>query len=144
MRTTPERISATRQRLEHDANVWLATAGDAVHLVPLSLAWHNGEILVTTPATTATARNASRSPDVRLALDSTVDVVMIDALADVLPLHDTPPAIVEALVNRIGWDPRDDDDPWIVLRCRPRRIQAWNHVGEMTGRTIMRDGVWVV
>ena len=58
-RSTAERVSHTIARLETEANIWLATAtpGGDPHLVPLSLTWIDGTIVVATPSTTRTARN---------------------------------------------------------------------------------------
>jgi len=32
----------------------------------------------------------------------------------------------------------------VYLVLRPVRVQAWREADEMTGRTLMRDGEWLV
>ena len=34
-------------------------------------------------------------------------------------------------------------DPYVFVRLRPIRIQAWREADELAGRTIMRDGEWL-
>jgi len=85
-RTIAERIAETRQRLNNDENVWIATAslGGVPHLVPLSLAWDGEAILVATRTNTPTVRNALASGRVRATLDSAADVVLPDTDAAAL------------------------------------------------------------
>ena len=67
VRTTAERVAVAKAKLAGDADVWVAT-GDSqgvAHLVPLSLCWHEGEIVVAAEARSRTAR--TRLPPPRLA-----------------------------------------------------------------------------
>jgi hypothetical protein len=34
--------------------------------------------------------------------------------------------------------------PYRWFRITPRRIQAWREANELAGRTLMRDGRWLV
>jgi hypothetical protein len=142
MRSTAQRRADALDKLENDEDVWVATAaGDAAHLIPLSLCWLDGYVVVTTPAQSPTARNAAASGQARLALGATRDVVMIDAsVASVVPQPDADPALVDAFRNRTGWAPEAD---YVYLRFQPRRVQVWRNVEELSGRTVMRDGVWL-
>lgn len=145
-RSTAERIEAAIRRLQTDPNVWVATASLAgvPHLVPLSLAWDGKAILVATPTDTPTVRNAIASGFARASLDSADDVVIIDADIHVDDLIDVEPSTLDGYISRVGWDPRENSGAWSLLTLTPRRIQSWNGVSEIGGRTIMRNGTWVV
>lgn len=142
-RTT--RIEDALGRLATDPNVWIATASPEgePHLVPLSLAWIDGDVVVSTPTDTPTVRNVRQTGRARLALDSTADVVMIDTNAIALVLDDATPELVADYARRVGWDPRDESGSWSLLRLTPTRVQSWNSVAEIAGRTIMRNGHWL-
>ena len=145
VRTTAERVADAQSKLSGDADVWVAT-GDSrgvAHIVPLSLCWYEGEIIVATEARSRTARNAVVSAQARLALGSTRDVVSIEAAATVVARADASPALVDAYRARVGWDPGADGGEWVFLRCRPVSVQVWRDVEEMTGRTVMRRGSWI-
>jgi hypothetical protein len=145
VRTTAERIADARTKLAGDADVWVAT-GDSrgrAHLVPLSLCWFDGEIVVATEAGSRTARNAAASGQARLALGSTRDVVSIEATAALTARVDASQTLVEAYSARTGWDPGGDGGQWVFVRCRPVSVQVWRDVEEITGRTVMREGVWL-
>lgn len=144
-RSTVERASAARSRLESESNIWLATASsDGIpHLVPLSLAWIDEQIVVATPSDTPTARNAESHGRVRAALDSADDVVIFDADAVVINFDDAETSLATRYVVRVGWDPRDNPGAWSLLVLTPRRAQAWNSPSEIAGRTIIRDGHWL-
>jgi len=145
MRTTAERIANARGRLAGDADVWVATGDNrgVAHLVPLSLCWHEGEIIVATEARSRTARNAAASGQARLALGSTRDVVSIDATVAVVARGDVDEALAAAYRNRTGWDPGGESGAWVFLRCRPVTVLVWRNVEEIEGRTVMRKGVWL-
>jgi len=144
VRTTAERVAVAQAKLAGDADVWVATGdGQGVaHLVPLSLCWHEDEIVVATEARSRTARNAEASTQARLALGSTRDVVSIEATVTVIAHADASPALVDAYRSRVGWDPADGGE-WVFLRCRPVSVQVWRDVEEMAGRTVMRGGTWI-
>jgi hypothetical protein len=143
VRSASERKADTVARLENDADVWVATASAGrPHLVPLSLAWDGARVIVATPAGSRTARNAAASRELRLALGTSRDVTMIDAVADVMPCGEAPDSIADSYVSRTGWDPRDEDVPHVYLIATPTSMQAWNSLAEIDGRTIMRNGQW--
>lgn len=144
-RSRAERRRETTQRLNAEANVWVSTAGPdgTPHLVPLSLAWDGTRLLVATPTNTPTVRNAAATGRARAALESTSDVVVIDAEAEVVPLSDADADTVATYVQGVGWDPRREGGQWSLVVLTPRRIQAWNGPSEIDGRTIMRDDVWL-
>lgn len=144
-RSRAERRREATQRLEAEANVWVSTAAPdgTPHLVPLSLAWDGARLLVATPTSTPTVRNAAATGRARAALESTGDVVIVDAEAEVVALSDAGADIVATYVQRVGWDPRHEGGEWSLVVLTPRRVQAWSTPAEIDGRTIMRDGVWL-
>ncbi len=144
-RSTEQRIAETLRRLGSDPNVWIATASPAgvPHIVPLSLAWIEERILVTTPSDTPTVRNVAVTGRARAALDSADDVVIIEAAATAARLDGIAADLIDLYVSRVGWDPRLEPGDWSLLTLRPRLIHAWNGVGEIEGRTIMRAGEWL-
>jgi hypothetical protein len=145
MRATEQRKRDAIAKLEGDMDVWVATAAEHqnAHLVPLSLCWHNEEVVVATEARSRTAQNAERSGQARLALGPSRDVVIIDAVASVVDAVDADPLIKKAFRDRTGWDPGGGGGDWVYIRLRPRTVQVWREVDEITGRTVMRDGTWI-
>jgi hypothetical protein len=145
MRSAAQRKSDAIEKLNEDHDVWVATADDGgiAHLVPLSLCWHDGMVVVAVEASSRTARNASASGQARLALGPTRDVVMIDAQASVVARQEAGPAITGAYRERTGWEPGSDGGDWVYVLLRPARIQVWRDVDEIAGRTVMADGTWL-
>lgn len=144
-RSTHERIAHARERLASEANVWIATSSRQgnPHLVPLSLAWIENRIIVTTPIGTPTASNAGTTRRARAALDGADDVVIIDAAVEVTALEQAEDALIERYIAAVEWDPRQEQGAWAVLVLSPQRTQAWNGPAEISGRTIMRAGQWL-
>ena len=144
-RTTSERIENAKHRLESDSDVWLATASSqgVPHLIPLSLGWDGERLVLFTYTNSVTTRNVEETGLARASLDDTLDVVIIDGRADVAPLEEAEPSVVEAFASRSGWDPRIEGEAFSLVALTPTRIQAWNSVEELKGRTIMRQGRWV-
>jgi hypothetical protein len=145
MRSTSQRKSDALEKLNKDQDIWVATADDrgSAHLVPLSLCWHDGVVVVAVEAGSRTARNASASGQARLALGPTRDVVMIDAQASVIARKDAGPAITGSYRERTGWEPGSDGGDWVYVLLKPTRIQVWREVDEIPGRTVMSDGTWL-
>ncbi len=126
-------------------DVWVATASAAgeAHLVPLSLAWVAQRAVIAVPAASVTARHLSGSGRARLAVGPTRDVVMIDArLERVVPVEDDD-ELGSAYAAQADWDPREDTG-YLFHVLRPTRVQAWREANELAGRTLMRDGTWLV
>jgi hypothetical protein len=65
---------------------------------------------------------------------------MIDGTPE--PVHDEPTK--DAFAAKHGWDPRDEPGDYTFFRIVPDRVQAWREVNELPGRTLMRDGDWLV
>ena len=126
-------------------DVWVATASAAgtPHLVPVSLAWVDERVVIAVEATSVTARNLDASGQARLAVGPTRDVVMIDAVLEKAVDVAADDALGEAYVGQADWDPRGSKG-YVFLALRPVRVQAWREANEIAGRTLMRDGAWLV
>jgi Pyridoxamine 5'-phosphate oxidase len=145
-RSRAQRRRDTEHRLEHDVDVWVASAspdGDP-YLVPLSFDWDGERLLLATPADSPTGRNLSVTGTVRLGLGHTRDVSMIDGDVEVLEMHALPPEQGDRFAARTGFDPRALSTPYRWFRISPRQIQAWREENELSGRALMRDGRWLV
>ena len=133
-------------------DTWVATASVAgvPHLVPVSLAWVDERVVIAVEASSVTARNLTTSGAARLAVGPTRDVVMIDAVlehaVDVSAEDvsaDGADGLGTAYVAQADWDPRREVG-YVFLVLRPVRVQAWREANEISGRTLMRDGCWLV
>ena len=141
VRNRARRIEDARSRLEHDADLWLATADAGLPwLIPLSFHWTGEAVLMATIRRSATYCNLSQGGGMRIALGHTRDVVMIDGEVE-LP-QDLPQTDADQTAAAAGLDPRTDPTA-AFLRVVPRRVQAWRNVAELDERTIMRDGQWL-
>ena len=150
-RSAAQRKADTLEQLRRDAaDVWVATASVEEgtpwpHLVPVSLAWLDDERLaIAIQATSRTARDLRAQPVARLAVGPTRDVVVIDALAE--EEHDVataPAELVAQYLRQADWDPTASPG-YVFFVLRPRRVQAWREANEISGRTLMRDGRWLV
>jgi hypothetical protein len=126
-------------------DVWVATASPAgaAHLVPVSLAWIDERAVIAVEGSSVTARNLTASGAARLAIGPTRDVVMIDAtLENAVDVGGDGP-LGAAYVAQADWDPRLSGG-YVFLVLRPVRVQAWREANEIAGRTLMRDGTWLV
>jgi flavin reductase (DIM6/NTAB) family NADH-FMN oxidoreductase RutF len=145
-RSRAVRKADTLAMLETPAiDVWVATASAAgePYLVPVSLAWVDDRVVIAVASTSATARNLTASGEARLAVGATRDVVMIDAVLEkTVDVADDVP-LGAAYVAQADWDPRSSPG-YEFLVLRPVRVQAWREVNEIPGRTLMRDGTWLV
>jgi hypothetical protein len=126
-------------------DVWVATASaeGTPHLVPLSLAWVEERVVVAVEASSVTARNLTASGTARLAVGPTRDVVMLDAVLETAVDVATDDALGTAYAAQADWDPRGAAG-YVFLVLRPVRVQAWREANEIAGRTLMRDGTWLV
>jgi hypothetical protein len=128
-----------------EIDVWVATASatGAPHLVPLSLAWIDQRVVIAVEGTSVTARNLTASGEARLAVGQTRDVTMIDAALERVVEVAADDTLGEAYAAQADWDPRQDTG-YVFLVLRPVRVQAWREANEIAGRTLMRDGTWLV
>ena len=128
-----------------EIDVWVASASGAgeAHLVPVSLAWVDERVVIAVPGSSVTTSNVAASGRARLAVGPTRDVVMIDAELERTVVVDDDQALGEAYATQADWDPRGESG-YVFLVLRPVRLQAWRESNEIKGRTLMRDGAWVV
>ena len=147
-RTAPERKAGVIAKLEAlEADVWVATASPAgvAHLVPLSYAWDGEHIIIATEPKLLTARNIEASGVARLGFGPTRDVVLVDAVLErTVNVAEAPAELADRYANQSDWDPRLEKDPMVFFLLRPVRVQAWREANELAGRTLMRDGTWLV
>jgi hypothetical protein len=127
------------------ADAWVATSGQGPHLVPLSVHWTGARIVVAVEPSSRTARNLDRTRIARLALGGSRDVVMIDTEVTRIDSDgEIDDDVAERYAAQAGWDPRSSRDGFVYVVLRPTRIQAWREVNELPGRTLLRDGEWLV
>jgi hypothetical protein len=153
---TAETIRSGPERQDHvlallraqHAEVWVASASadGAPHLVPLSLAWDERQVILSVERRSLTARNLTSAQRARLALGTTGDVVLIDAvLAAQVDVTEAGAELTEAYAGQADWDPRQEEGGgagYVYLCLTPERIQVWRSLAEHSGRTIMRAGQW--
>jgi general stress protein 26 len=141
-RSAEQRKRDTTARLEADLDVWIAT-GDGEgngYLVPLSFLWDGTGLVVSTLRSSVTARNMGAGGQVRVGLGDLRDVTMIEGTAEIVEDEGTK----DAFAARHEWDPRNETGDYVYFRIVPERVQAWREENELAGRTIMRNGEWIV
>lgn len=146
-RTPEQRKQDTLHRLEHDEDVWVATADGASgmpYLVPLSFVWDGSTLLLATPEASPTGRNLKTTGKARLGVGTTRDVVMIEGTADTLTAAGLAEGEADRFAATTGFDPRELATPYLYFRVRPLRVQAWREANEIAGRELMRDGEWLI
>jgi hypothetical protein len=141
-RSAEQRKSDTLARLATDVDVWIATADTAgnAYLVPLSFMWDGTGVVISTPLSSPTGRNLSRGGRMRVGVGAVRDVTMIDGVAELVQDEET----TDAFAARHNWDPRKETGDYGFFRIVPDRVQAWREVNELSGRTLMRGGDWLV
>jgi hypothetical protein len=141
-RSAEQRKSDTLARLASEVDAWIASADAAGsgYLLPLSFLWDGAGVIVSTPRSSVTGRNLSRGGRVRVGVGQLRDVTMIDGTAE--PVQDK--RTKDAFAAKHGWDPREEAGDYAYFRIVADRVQAWREVNELPGRTLMRDGDWLV
>jgi pyridoxamine 5'-phosphate oxidase-like protein len=126
-------------------DVWVATASPegGAHLVPVSLAWVDDRMVIAVGVRSRTARDLAARGRCRMAVGPTRDVTMVDATLERTVPVDDDQRLGDAYAGQADWDPRGSDG-YVYLVLRPERVQAWREVDEIPGRTLMRDGEWLV
>lgn len=147
IRSAQERKQDTLQRLAHDVDAWVATAGTgggAPCLAPFSFLWDGTCVLIAAPATGVTGRNLLANGQVRLGLGTTRDVVLITGTAEPILPRDLPEPVGDAFAVKTGFDPRHNPETYRYFRITPQRIRAWREENELAGRDVLRDGGWLL
>ena len=99
--------------------------------------------MIAVEGSSLTARNLTASGEARLAVGAARDVVMIDAVLEQAVDVAADETLGAAYVAQADWDPRRSTG-YLFLVLRPTRMQAWRESNEIPGRTLMRDGIWLV
>jgi hypothetical protein len=151
----PPRDGATRKQhvlhlLETEIDAWVATADESgeVCQIPLSFLWYEGRLVFSTPEGSVTGRNLARSGRVRVALGATRDVVLIQGEVESVAGTGLAAEVGDAFAARHRWDPRQDSagkaGAYAFYFVTPVVIQSWREANELKGRTLMREGAWLV
>ncbi len=150
-RSAAERKADTLAKLRTPAlDAWVTSASVAedgsprAHVVPLSLVWLDERAVIAVAADSVTARNVRNHGRARIAIGPTRDVVVIDAVLQHSVDVTDAPELADAYAGQADWDPRTASGKWVYIVLRPVRIQAWRESNELAGRTLMRDGAWLV
>jgi hypothetical protein len=143
VRTTAQRRADALDLLAREEDAWVASADEAgnAYLIPLSYHWDGARLVFATLERSKTTRNLRRAGRMRAALQYTRDVVIVEGSAAFIT-GDDDPVLADAFVARLNWDPRRESDPYVFIALTPEFVQAWRDVPELTGRTIMKGGVW--
>lgn len=143
-RSTEQRRKDALYRLGHDVDAWVATTDTdtgAPRLTPLSFLWHDDSLLFSTSATSPTARNLATNPSVQVGIGLTRDVVLVQGTVQTLPVISDD--LGDAFAVKAGFDPRTLSTAYPYFLLTPRTIQVWREEDELSGRWVMRDGVWL-
>ncbi|MFF7474965.1 pyridoxamine 5'-phosphate oxidase family protein [Streptomyces sp. NPDC008092] len=145
-RSQEQRKREALERLARDNDVWVATADGTGEpcLVPLAFWWDGESVWLATRDTNPTGRNLRASGRVRLSFGHTRDVVLVHGTARMLTREELPAGVGDAFAAKDGWDPREDHPSYVFFQVTPQVLQAWGTVPELAGRTLMRDGEWLV
>ena len=145
-RSLAQRRRDTEHRLNHDIDVWVASASaeGMPYLVPLSFDWDGEALLMATPTDSPTGRNLAATRAVRRGLGHSRDVSMIEGEVEVLEIDALPQERGDRFATRTGFDPRALTTPYRWFRISPRRLQAWREADELPDRELMRAGRWLV
>jgi hypothetical protein len=146
-RSPTQRKRDALARLEHDVDLWVATADPELgtpYLIPLSFLWDGESILVATPASSPTGRNLQATGVVRVAAGLTRDVILIEGTVDAVAASEVSNELADAFAAKAGFDPRESSAAYLYFTIHPQRILAWREENELADRELMRDGRWLV
>lgn len=146
-RSAEQRRKDSLARLENDVDLWVATAdpdSGRPYLIPLSFLWDGSTILIATPASSVTGRNLQATGIVHLGVGLVRDVTLIEGTVEVVPAADISDELGETFATKTGFDPRAEPQDYLYFRIRPQRLRTWREANELTGRTLLRDGRWLV
>jgi hypothetical protein len=144
-RTAEARKADVLAALEGQGDMWLASADASgrPHLIAVSAWWDGTDVVVATRLSSRTATNISTGGNVRLAVGSPADAIMIAALlVESTPAQEAP-EVAAGFSAAVGWDPREVGPGWAFYRLRPTRIQAYRGYDELEGRDVMRNSRWL-
>ena len=140
-RSRAQRKADTLELLRTEVDCWVASADERgnSHLVPLSHYWDGTALVLATPRSSRTATNLLRAGVARLAVGATRNVVLVDGRVT----EGVDEAAADAHAGHTGFDARAESGDYVYLRVAPIEIRAWREANELSGRLLMRDGVWL-
>jgi F420H(2)-dependent biliverdin reductase len=115
-------------RLEHEANIWLATVRPdrRPHLVPIWFVWNDNKVWICTPESSQKMRNLRANPSAMAALEGGDSPVILEGTAVSRPVAACPDAVALAFQQKYDWNIRtDDDEDYILIEFTPTRLIAW-------------------
>lgn len=145
-RSTEQRVTDALAALSSQANVWVGTASQEAipHMVPFSLHWDGEHIIICTDPASATVKNLVSSPNAKLSIGDSNDVVLVTAeLVGVVGVLESSEQLVEEFAARTGWNPKRETADMVFVALKPTKVHAWLDVSEIDGRNIMRNGAWL-
>ncbi|MEU6245790.1 pyridoxamine 5'-phosphate oxidase family protein [Streptomyces sp. NPDC047024] len=144
-RDRAKRRQDTLVRLTEERDGWVSTAHPqhGPHQVPLWFWWDGRTLWMSTGRDSATARNLREEPRVRLALPDSFDVVLLRGEARCFPAGEVPEEAAAGFAGKFGWDPREEEGPFVYIQVELGTVLAWRGSPELRGRVLMRDGAWV-
>ncbi|MEV6005608.1 pyridoxamine 5'-phosphate oxidase [Streptomyces sp. NPDC051976] len=145
-RSREERKRDALHRLEHDPDVWVATADPqgVPCLMPLFFWWDGSFLWLSTRPTNPSGANMAGTGTALLCLGTTRDVVHIEGAVTAFTAGELPEGVADAFTAKGDWDPRESPQRYDWYRVEPRALRAWGTVPELAGRLLMRDGQWLV
>ena len=140
-RSRAQRKADTLALLRREVDCWVASADELgnAHLVPLSYYWDGATLVLATQRASPTATNLLRAGVARLGVGPTRDVVLVDGRVT----EGVDDATADAHTEHTGFDARAEAEDYVYLRVTPTEIRAWREANELSGRLLMRDGVWL-
>src|SRR6476661_4970942 len=134
-RTVEARKADVLASLEGQKSMWLATADSMgrPHLIAVSAWWDGHDLVMTTVATSRTAKNLTAGQEVRLAGGTPADAIVVDARVIETQAAEDAPDVAAGFEKAMGWDPREVGHGWAFFRLRPSRIQAFRGYEELEG-----------
>jgi hypothetical protein len=114
------------ERLEHEANVWLATTrpDGRPHLVPVWFVWFESEIYILTALASVKAKNLLANPRASIALENGNQPVIAECTAR----HQVGPYAAElagAFWGKYAWDITNEGEYNAMFALRPDKWLSW-------------------
>jgi hypothetical protein len=140
-RSRAQRKADTLALLRTEVDCWVASADEMgnAHLVPLSHYWDGAALVLATPRSSPTATNLLRAGVSRVGVGPTRDVVLVDGRVT----EGVDDATADAHAEHTGFDARTEPGDYVYLCVTPTEIRAWREANELSGRLLMRNGVWL-
>ena len=140
-RSRAERKADTLALLRTQVDCWVASADELgnAHLVPLSHYWDGAALVLATPRSSPTATNLLGAGVAHVGVGPTRDLVLVNGR--VREGVDDATAGCPHGAHRLRRAHGAGD--YVYLRVTPTEIRAWREANELSGRLLMRDGVWL-